>query len=71
MLNVPKLRQLLEDILHHNTSFEDIVIDQEFPSLGRKVLVLKARRLEQEAIMPARILLVIDDITERQVDNER
>ena len=71
MFNVPRLRELLEQILPHNTPFEEFVIDQDFPPLGRKVLVLKASRLQQEATKPARILLAIEDITERQVGQER
>src|SRR5215467_10117225 len=71
MFNAPRLRELLEQILPHNTPFEEFVIDQDFPPLGRKVLVLKASRLQQEATKPARILLAIEDITERQVGQER
>ena len=71
MFNVPRLRELLEQILPHNTPFEEFVIDQDFPPLGRKVLVLKASRLQQEPTKPARILLAIEDITERQVGQER
>jgi len=71
MLNVPRLRKLLEQILPHDTPFEEFVIDQEFPELGRKVLVLKAIRIRQEATKPARILLAIDDITERELSKER
>ena len=71
MFNVPRFRELLGQILPHNTPFQEFVIDQEFPPLGRKVLVLKASRLQQEATKPARILLAIEDITERQVSKER
>ena len=66
MLNIPKLRQLLEKLLPQDRPFEDFVLDQDFPSIGRKMLVLKARRLQQEVTTPARILLVMEDITERQ-----
>lgn len=70
MFNVPKLGQLFEDIMSSNTEIEDFVIDREFPSVGRKVLELNALRLKQDLSMPARILLVMKDITERPRNKE-
>jgi len=57
--DMPGLRQLLEDILPRNTAFEDFQVEHVFPDLGRKVLRLNARRLEQELGMPGMILLAI------------
>src|SRR5205807_9502992 len=63
--NIPKLREFLEDILPRNSFFDDFEVTHDFESIGRRTMLLNARRLntdEQDA--PERILLAIDDITE-------
>jgi two-component system, chemotaxis family, CheB/CheR fusion protein len=60
--NIPDLRVLLEEILPKRTSFQDFIVDQTFPHIGRKVLALNGRRLEQAAAQPERILLAIEEI---------
>jgi two-component system CheB/CheR fusion protein len=63
--DLPGLRRLLNDVLPKNSSFQDFTIDQAFPHVGRKLLVLNGRKLEQQAIGPGRILLAIEVIPER------
>jgi two-component system, chemotaxis family, CheB/CheR fusion protein len=60
--DIPVLRQLLEDILPRNSAFENFEIEHDFPSLGRKVLLLNARRLVQESGQPGMILLAIEEV---------
>ena len=60
--NIPALRRQLEEILPKRTSFQDFVVDQTFPHIGRRVLALNGRRLEQEAAQPGRILLALEDV---------
>ena len=60
--NIPDLRSLLEEILPARTSFQDFVVDQKFPHIGRKLLALNGRRLEQESTQPGRILLAIEEV---------
>ena len=60
--NIPDLRSLLEEILPARTSFQDFVVDQKFPHIGRKLLALNGRRLEQETTQPGRILLAIEEV---------
>lgn len=59
--NIRDLRSLLEEILPKRTSFEDFIVDKTFPRIGRKVLVLNGRRLEQEVALPGRILLAMEE----------
>jgi PAS domain-containing protein len=59
--DIPDLRALLEDILPKRTSFQDFVVDKVFPHVGRKVLMLNGRRLEQESAQPGRILLAFEE----------
>jgi two-component system CheB/CheR fusion protein len=62
--NSPDLRHLLEEILPKNHSFQDFIVDQAFPHIGRKVLMLNGRRLEQEAAQPGKILLAMEEVRE-------
>lgn len=59
--NIPKLRQLLEEILPRNSFFESHEVTHEFGGLGQRTLHLSAQRVDHVQ----RILLSIDDVTER------
>jgi len=60
--NIPKLRQLLEKILPKNNPFENFEIEHDFETIGKKTMLLNARRLDTVQM----ILLAIEDITERK-----
>jgi len=66
--NIPDLRKLLEDILPKNTFFKGFEVTHEFPLIGRKVMILNARRIYKESTgsetFPPIILLAIEDVTE-------
>ncbi len=62
--DIPKLRKLLEDILPNNASFDDYVIDHDFPGIGRRIMVLNARRIPRPPKKPQIMLLAISDITD-------
>ncbi len=62
--NIPALRELLEKVISEKSSFRDFRVEHDFPLIGRKVLVLNARRIEQRGIRPHLILLAMEDITE-------
>jgi PAS domain S-box-containing protein len=64
--NIPKLRKLLEEILPKSTVFLDFEIEHDFENLGRRILVLNARRMFHETKRMQMILLAIEDITERK-----
>jgi PAS domain S-box-containing protein len=64
--NIPKLRMLLEDILPRNSFFDDFEVTHDFPQIGRRTMMLNARRLELGDGAPQMILLAIEDMTERQ-----
>ena len=61
----PKLRALLEEVLPRNSFFNDFEITQDFPHIGRRTMLLNARRLDQGGGGPPMILLAIQDVTER------
>ena len=64
--DIPKLRELLENILPQNTTFHDFEVEHEFPTLGRKIMHLNARRIYDESKETRLILLAIEDATERE-----
>jgi PAS domain S-box-containing protein len=64
--NIPKLRKLLEEILPKSTVFLDFKIEHEFKTLGRRIMVLNARRIYHETKRMQMVLLAIEDITEQK-----
>jgi len=64
--NIPKLRHLLEEILPINNFFKDFEITHEFETIGRRTMLLSARRTENEAGQPLQTVLAIEDITDRK-----
>jgi PAS domain S-box-containing protein len=64
--NIPKLRELLEEILPKNTSFDNFEVEHEFVNLGRRIMLLNARRIHDGDVKTKEILLAIEDITERK-----
>jgi len=68
--DIPQLRKLLEEILPKNTTFEEFEIIHEFETVGKKTMLLNARRIYREANKTQMILLAIEDITERKRSEE-
>ncbi len=64
--DIPTLRKLLEEVLPEQTSFNDFEVAHDFQSIGRKVMLLNARRVFRERNHTELILLAIEDITERR-----
>jgi hypothetical protein len=59
------LRRLLEEILPKDKQINDYKIEHDFPKIGRRVMLLNARRIIREGIGTQMILLAIEDITGR------
>jgi len=64
--NIPKLRELLEDILPENSAFHDFEVEHDFKTIGRKIMHLNARRIYTKTNQTQLILLAIEDVTERE-----
>ena len=62
--NIPALRELLEKVMSEKRSFRDFRVEHDFPLIGRKVLLLNARRIEPRGSRSQLILLAMEDITE-------
>jgi PAS domain S-box-containing protein len=64
--DVPALRNLLETILPQNTSFDGFRLALDLADLGRRTLILNARRIYGAARETQMILLAMEDVTERE-----
>jgi len=69
--NIPELKKMMEDILPTNNPVLDYEVEHEFPHIGRKLMLLNAHRVELEGKFKDRILLAIEDITERRNIEQR
>src|SRR6185295_3811251 len=72
--DIPALRKLLEQILPENRSFDGFSVENEFPRIGPRRLLLNARRVDRSPLGSGElILLAIEDTTEtprRQVESD-
>ncbi len=64
--NIPRLRLLLENILPANSHFDHFEVEHDFQQIGRRTMLLNARRLQRDANHSGLILLAIEDVTERR-----
>ena len=69
--DIPALRTLLEKILPKNTFFSDYEVEHDFPEIGRKILLLNARRIYSSHDKQPIILLAMEDITKRKELEEK
>lgn len=63
---IPRLKELLEEILPRDTVFNDFEVEHNFEGLGFRSMVLNARRLDPVGGGPGLILLAFEDATERK-----
>ena len=63
---VAGLRAFLERVQAEPTHAEDYETEVELPTVGQRVLLLNARKLREGPLGEHKILLAIDDITERR-----
>ncbi|MBI5057865.1 MAG: sensor domain-containing diguanylate cyclase [Nitrospirae bacterium] len=69
--DIPGLRDLLENILPMNNAFEGFEVEHDFKAIGRKTMLLNARKIYKETNHTEMILLAIEDITERKKAEEQ
>ena len=63
--DMPILRMLLENIVPHSSFFSDFEIEYNFPTIGRRIMLLNARKLR--SVDHAEFLvLAMEDITQRR-----
>jgi len=63
--NIPRLRELLEEMSRNNTRVDDFEVTHDFPQLGKRTMLLNGRRIEPHPGQQM-IFLAIDDVTEQR-----
>ena len=64
--NIPALRLLLETIIPEKTSMDRFEVDHDFPGVGRRTMLLNARKVIYESSADSTILLAFTDVTARR-----
>jgi PAS domain S-box-containing protein len=65
--DIPKLRELLEKIIPQQTSFNNYEVEHDFNTIGRRILLLNARRVAQAIGKEGLILLAFEDVTKHKL----
>ncbi len=68
--NIPRLRELLENVLPAHSTFRDFEVTHEFEHVGRKVMLLNASEIFDPNAQARTILLAIEDVTDRKRTEE-
>ena len=66
-----QLRELLGESIHQNAAFEDFAVEHTFPRIGFRSMSLNARQIDHQDQGLTRILLAIEDITERKLAEKK
>ena len=61
--DIPRLRELIDEILTRSTVIEDFRVEHHFEHIGQRIMLLNARRAEEPLGRQRRILLAFEDIT--------
>ena len=64
--DIPKLRELLEEVIPEKQTFDDFEISHEFRDIGHKVMLLNAREIYRKEMGAKVLLLAFEDITEQK-----
>src|SRR5438874_7304498 len=67
--DIPDLRTLLEDIVPKSSVFNDFELEHTFPIIGRRVMLLNARKL-QAGQHGELLVLAMEDVTARKLAEE-
>lgn len=65
--NNPALRELLERIVPEHGVMDHFEVEQDFPQIGKRAMLLNARKVFYEEDSNTTLLLSIEDITDRRI----
>jgi PAS domain S-box-containing protein len=63
--DIPDLRTLLEDVVPKSSVFNDFELEHTFPTIGRRVMLLNARKLRAGSHAEL-LVLAMEDVTEKR-----
>lgn len=64
--DIPALRTLLESIIPHRASVEGFEVEHDFPIIGRRTMLVNARKIFGAGDRDSSILLAIEDVSEER-----
>jgi len=64
--NIPRLRELLHQVLPAHSAIRDFEVEHDFEGVGRKVMLLNASEVFDPNAKEQTIVLAIEDITDRK-----
>ena len=64
--DIPALHELLAAVIPDHTTIEDFEVEHHFPMIGRKIMLLNARKVFYEGNNSTSLLVAIEDVTERR-----
>lgn len=64
--NIPKLKELLDDVIQRNAQFQGFEVEHIFRKIGKKIMLLHARSIIQKTPKQQLILLAIEDISDHR-----
>src|SRR5579864_4780370 len=64
--DIPALRELLAAVIPDHTTIEGFEVERDFPIIGRKIMLLNARKVFYEGNNSTSLLVSIEDVTERR-----
>jgi PAS domain S-box-containing protein len=64
--NIPELRTILETIAKDNATVEGYEVDRDFPRVGRRIMLLNARKVFYAEAGHTTTLLAFEDVTDRR-----
>jgi len=62
--NIPQLRELLWKILSENSRIQDFEVKHNFPGIGKRTMLVSARRIFHLGIGTDTVLLAIEDVSQ-------
>jgi two-component sensor histidine kinase len=65
--NSPALRELLERIIPEHGVMDHFEVEQDFPGIGKRTMLLNARKVFYHGDLNTTLLLAIEDITDRRI----
>lgn len=69
--DIPELRHLLEVAVKDQTDIEGYEVDREFPVIGRRIMLLNARKVFYETGTHTTVLLAFEDTTARRAVEQK
>jgi PAS domain S-box-containing protein len=65
-LDIPRLREMLENVLSSKASFDNYEVENDFAGIGRRIILLNVWQIKRAPGKERMIFLAIEDITGRR-----